>query len=158
MRLKRGFLVLFCIVVILGLGFISGKITDLSLYNWYPTLKKSSLNPPSYVFPLAWTALYIMIGLALGLIINKLKKQKKSLKETRYFFLQLFLNFLWTPVFFGLKNPFLGLIVIMLLWGSIIQNIKYYKKISPVASYLLVPYFMWVSFAIYLNLFIYLNN
>jgi tryptophan-rich sensory protein len=139
------------LLLILGLGFLSGKTTDISLIDWYPSLVKSPLNPPSFVFPLAWTLLYILIAIALGILMGK----KTTLKP---FYLQLLLNFLWSPVFFGMENPTLALAVVLFLAYMIFENILRYKKVSIIAATLLIPYFLWVLFAIYLNAYIVANN
>lgn len=139
-------------------SYIGGLTTRHSVTSWYLEIKKSPLTPPSMAFPIVWTILYFMIGFALYELL-KLKEQKKLKgKKLKFFYLQLFLNFLWSPVFFGLKNPHLGFIVVVPLWLMIIQNMFYYKKVSKKVSLLLLPYLLWVTFAIYLNLYIVINN
>jgi len=147
--MKKHFLI--SLLSILILGFFSGKTTDLSLQNWYPTLIKSPYNPPSYIFPIAWTFLYILIALSLGILLGK----KVNCKP---FYLQLLLNFLWSPVFFGMQNPTLGLAIILFLGYMIFENMIRYKKASKLASALLIPYFLWVLFALYLNAYIVIKN
>lgn len=141
---------------VLVLSYLSGSFTKPALKPWYENLQKSSLTPPSWAFPLVWTLLYIMIAVAVALIIQQSNKNKSI--KLKYFFVQLGLNFLWTPVFFGLKQPLMGLIIIAGLVAAILQNIFYYKKFVGQTIYLLIPYLIWVCFAFYLNLFIYLNN
>ncbi len=143
------------LTLILGISYLSGLITQNSLGPWYDLLVKSPLNPPSWAFGVVWPLLYIMIAVAFARLISKSKKGSMTLW---YFIIQLLLNFSWTPLFFGLKSPHLAFLNICALWAMILQNIFYYKKYDKVASGLLIPYFLWVSFAVYLNLFIVIHN
>lgn len=140
------------------ISFGGGLATRSSVKNWYLTIEKSSLTPPSFVFPIVWTILYFMIGLSLKLLLDAKDRGEMRRKSLKFFYLQLLLNFLWSPAFFGLQNPYLGMIIIVPLWLMTIQNILYYKKVSKTASLLLIPYFLWASFAVYLNLYIVIHN
>lgn len=118
---------------------------------WYNTLNKPFFNPPSWVFAPAWTILYILMAISAYLIWKK----KKSLK---IFWIQLALNLSWSPIFFGLKNITLALLVILIMWVYIVKTIKAFTKIDKTAGYLLWPYLAWVTFATILNLSIWLLN
>lgn len=118
--------------------------------DWYHTLNKPLLNPPDWVFAPVWTVLYLMIFVSFVLFIRSESTQSKVLPYI-IFFLQLILNLSWTPIFFGLENPKAALIVISLLWLSIAFLIFSFYKYSKTASFLLIPYFLWVTFAAYLN-------
>lgn len=151
-------LLILSIVPILLIAFISGQATKTSVNNWYLTINKSSLTPPNITFPIVWTLLYIMIGLSLWrlLIVHYHKKEMK--KGLLYFGIQMILNFLWTPAFFGLHSPWLGLAVIIPLWVFIIMTIASIYRPAKDAAILLIPYLLWVSFALYLNaVIVYLN-
>ncbi|MCX6987596.1 MAG: tryptophan-rich sensory protein [Chlamydiae bacterium] len=151
-------LLILSIVPILAIAFISGQITKTSINNWYLTIHKSSLTPPNMTFPIVWTLLYVMIGLSLWrlLIVHYYKKAMKQ--GLLYFAIQMILNFLWTPAFFGLQSPLLALAVIIPLWIFIIMTIAKIYRPAKDAALLLIPYLLWVSFALYLNaVIVYLN-
>lgn len=118
---------------------------------WYNTLNKPFFNPPAWVFAPAWTILYLLMAISAIIIWKK----KKSLK---IFWIQLALNLSWSPIFFGLKNITLALLVILIMWVYIVKTIKAFTKIDKTAGYLLWPYLAWVSFATILNLSIWLLN
>jgi tryptophan-rich sensory protein len=137
---------------VLTLGMLGGLISAKSIPGWYSKLIKPSFNPPNWVFGPAWTTLYIMIGVS-GYLIWKEDASftnKNSLAWIVYF-TQLGLNYLWTPLLFGFKRLFLALVEIVLLLISIWVNIFVFYPINPTASYLLIPYLMWVSFATLIN-------
>lgn len=151
--------IIIAIVVCLGLGFASSKITQSSLYDWYPEIKKPVFNPPNSVFAPVWTLLFILMGLAAGMIWNQLEKQTEAVKKALFFFcVQLLFNVLWTFLFFGLNNLLLASIEIVLLWLLIYETFILFKKIEPKAAYLLLPYLAWVAFASVLTFFIYYLN
>ena len=122
---------------------------------WYKSLKKSSLNPPNILFPIVWTILYIMIAISGYSYITNNSKDKYGII---LFSIQLFFNVIWVYLFFGLEKPLLSLIDIGLLWVTLLATIKAFYKNNKIASYLLMPYFAWVSFAGYLNYYIVKNN
>ena len=122
--------------------------------SWYSQLSKPLFNPPNWVFAPMWTLLYILMGIALYLAI----KNNAGKKAMILFGLQLILNTLWTILFFGMQNPLLAFIEIILLWILILLTIiEFYKK-SKVAAYLLIPYILWVGFATILNFAIFYLN
>ncbi|MEK0442264.1 MAG: hypothetical protein RL403_1242 [Bacteroidota bacterium] len=130
-------------------GGLGAFFTLSSVQTWYLTLNKPSWNPPSWLFGPVWTTLYVLMGIACFLIWKSnhpLKKQTLIL-----YFVQLFLNFLWSPAFFGAQNPILGLMVILPLWGCILACILKFRQINSWAAALLIPYLLWVSFATVLN-------
>lgn len=133
-------------------GLIGSIFTFNSVNTWYLTLEKPFFNPPSFVFGPVWTTLYFLMGVSLFLVWGK----KKT--DLKWFWIQLSLNTVWSIIFFGLKNPLFAFIIIILLWISIFQTIKSFKKVNKTASYLLYPYLFWVSFASILNLSIVLLN
>jgi tryptophan-rich sensory protein len=124
--------------------------------NWYDSLQKSNLTPPNYIFSVAWSILYIMIFSSF--FIYLFSKNRTNNIGVILFVIQLIFNLSWAPIFFKLKNPKISLFVIIILWGLILSTLSYFHKVSPLASYLLIPYFIWVVFATYLNFFIVVNN
>jgi benzodiazapine receptor len=129
-----------------------------SLANWYANLIKPPFNPPNWIFGPVWTSLYIMMGVSAFLVWQKALDKKSVRLALICFLVQLALNALWTPLFFGLRSPLLGLIDIILLFFAIIVTVFYFFKISAPAALLLIPYLLWVSFATVLNAAIYRLN
>ena len=145
------------IIIPLAVGFISSFFTMDSIPTWYSTLVKPALNPPNWIFFPVWTLLYVMMGISFYLVWRKGFNNKT--KTAIYLFsTQLLLNFLWTFIFFGLKLMLLAFVEIVILWVMILITILRFYKISKGAAYLLIPYIVWVSFASYLNLAIFLVN
>ena len=117
---------------------------------WYKNLIKPPFAPPDWVFAPAWTILYTTIFIALILYIRKPAENKKQ--GYVYFAIQLVLNFAWSPVFFGMKNMALGLVVILLMVIFTFLTVKNFFRVSKIAGILLVPYLLWIIFATYLNI------
>lgn len=124
---------------------------------WYQTINYPPLTPPSWVFPLAWTALYTMIFLSFVLFAVK-RTEKSKLWGYVLFFGQLVLNLLWPPVFFGLHKIFWGLVIITILDILVFFNIKEFYKISKKSALFLIPYLLWLLFATYLTAGIFILN
>ncbi len=144
------------IVIPLIIGFLGSFFTRSSVSSWYLTIAKPVFQPPSWLFGPVWTFLFILIGISFYLIwINKYKN--KNLAYIIYS-IQLFLNFLWSLLFFGLRNPLYALIEIFVLWAIILTNIIVFYKISKASAFLLIPYLLWVTFATILNFAIVLLN
>lgn len=139
------------IVIPLAAGAIGSLATMPNIPNWYAALEKPLLIPPNSVFGPVWTLLYLLIGTSLFLIwTNKTKKSKTA--AYLFFAAQMVLNTLWSLVFFGLRSPEAGIVIILLLIGAIIGTIVFFGRISKPAAYLLIPYLLWVSFATYLTI------
>ena len=149
------------IVSVIGceiVGFLGTPFTISAIPTWYTTLNKPFFAPPNWIFGPVWTLLYFLMGVAFYLIWKQ-GWQKKKIKTAGLFFLaQLALNFIWSPVFFGLRAPLLGLVVIVAMWLLIVITMKKFYPLSRLASYLLVPYLLWVSFATILNMAIVVLN
>lgn len=134
------------------LGYLAGTITQSSVDTWYPTLNKPSFTPPNAAFPIAWTTLYILMGVAAGLVWNRIDFEPEIVKKgLRFFAIQFVLNMLWSYLFFGLKNPLIALVEIVLLWLMIYETWFIFKKTDKIAGWLMVPYLLWVSYATVLN-------
>ncbi len=139
-------------------GVIGSVFTASSLENWYLLLEKPYFNPPSWVFFPVWTTLYILMGISLYLVWEKGLQKPEVKKGILIFGIQLGLNSLWSFLFFGLKSPYYAFIEIILLWFAILLTILQFRKTSKTASYLLLPYIVWVSFAAVLNYYIWILN
>ena len=148
----------FSILITLGVGAIAGFATVQSIDAWYASLNKPSFNPPNWLFGQLWTFLYILMGIALYLIW-KLPASKNRTRSIEFFFFQLLLNFLWSFLFFYFHSIAIALFDIIILWVMIFLTIILFSRLDKTASWLLVPYISWVSFATILNIYIfYLNN
>ena len=140
--------IIYCVAICLAVGYLSSNVTQSSIKTWYPTIEKPIFNPPNWVFAPVWTMLFIMMGIAAGMVWNKLESNKELVKKGLLFFtVQLLLNALWSYLFFGLNNILLALIEIVLLWLIIYETYHIFKQIDKRASYLLIPYLAWVGFA-----------
>ena len=149
--------VIICIVTCLGLGSISGILSGSGLTEWYYTLNKPSFQPPSWVFGPAWTTLYTLMGIAVARIWRKPTSPLKT-QALKIFISQFIINLIWSPVFFAFRQPLIALLVIIIMWVLILWTIRIFKKLDPLAAYLLIPYILWVSFATILNAsIVYLN-
>ena len=125
--------------------------------NWYKFLQKPPFTPPAIVFTVAWAILYFLIFLSFIFYVKTGITKEKALPII-FFIIQLLLNFAWSPVFFKMHNMILGLILIILMIIFVLLTIITFYKSSKLASFLLIPYLLWLFFAAYLNLeFIRLN-
>lgn len=144
--------VLICFLV----GFTASYFQSDSISTWYPQLNKPFLTPPNIIFPIAWSIIYLLIGISIGLILNSSSKEKKAL--TAVFAIQLFFNFTWSILFFYMQNPLLGFINIIVLDILVIYYIAKSKPVNKISAYLFVPYLLWILFATYLNGYVLLYN
>lgn len=152
--LQRSALAFICVIIcfipgIFGSYFRPGE--------WYLKLTKPALTPPGWLFPIVWTALYLMMGGAMFLVLISFQKQM-PLAAITVFTLQLVLNGIWSWLFFGLHQPDLALIEISLLWLLILISMILFWRIRPLAGCLLLPYLIWVSFAAWLNFWLWRLN
>lgn len=145
------------IAISLGIGFLSSFLAQNSMEVYMP-LVKPPLSPPAWLFPVVWTILYILMGVSAYWIYKSDADEKEREKALSLYAFQLFFNFLWPIAFFNLGNYLLAFIILVILWLLIIAMIRQFYKIDKKAALLQIPYLLWVSFAGYLNLAIYLLN
>ncbi|WP_340199787.1 TspO/MBR family protein [Ascidiimonas sp. W6] len=143
--------IILSVVVCLLIGFLSGFATQSSVGDWYVTLNKPSFNPPNWLFAPVWTVLYIMMGVAAGIVWIRGFYHIWVKTALYHFGFQLLFNALWSIVFFGFKEPLWALGVILVLLVLILLTIKWFKVVSKTAAYLMIPYLLWVCFATLLN-------
>jgi len=146
------------IIVCQVAGIIGALFTSPAIKGWYSNLNKPSFNPPNWIFGPVWTALYLLMGISLFLVWKKYNGDSNIKIALTIFFFQLVLNTLWSIMFFGLRNPMAGFIVIVVLWIAILLTIISFYKYSITASMLLIPYILWVSFATVLNYYLWKLN
>lgn len=139
------------IIICLAAGFIGSIFTNRSIPTWYESLKKPSFNPPGWLFGPVWTALFILMGISLFLVWQKGLNYNGVKIALIVFGIQLILNILWSILFFGLRSPLVAFIEIIILWILILITILIFYPISKAAAILLLPYILWVSFALILN-------
>ena len=143
-------MLLLAIAICMTVAGAGGLFTADSVAQWYTTLHKPAWTPPSWLFGPVWTILYLMMAIAAWLVWRR-REVEKAKGALGLFILQLALNAAWSPLFFGLKNPLVGLLDIVLLWAAILATLIHFRKISTAAGALLIPYWLWVSYATALN-------
>lgn len=136
---------------------IGGLSTASSVDGWYRTLERPSWNPPNWIFGPVWTLLYLMMGIAAGLVWQH-RREANVRPAMALFGVQLALNLAWSLIFFGMRQPGLAAVEIVVLWLAIVATIVAFKRHSKAATGLLVPYLAWVSFAAVLNMTIWRLN
>jgi len=139
-------------------GFLGSLFTRPAIPGWYAQLQKPSFAPPNWLFGPMWVSLYLLMAVAAFLVWQKGLAFPGVRLALTIFLFQLLLNTIWSPVFFGLRSPLAGAVIIVLLWLAILATIIAFMKISPSAAWLLVPYILWVSLATALNISIYFLN
>ena len=138
-------------------GVIGAAFTIPNIPKWYDALSKPVIAPPGSLIGEVWLVLYALMGIAFYLVW--MKESKKEARSAMDFFgLQLILNVLWSFLFFCLKSPLAGLFGIAALWLAIAYTMARFWRVSRAATYLLVPYILWVTFAGYLNFLIWRMN
>lgn len=135
-------------------GVVGSIFTRPSIPTWYSSLQKPDFTPPDWLFAPVWITLYTLMGISAYLVWNK-GFENKNIKISLFIFaVQLLLNALWSFLFFGLHSPLYAFIEIIILWIAIAIVILYFLKISLPSGFLLLPYLLWVSFAVVLNFYI----
>ena len=151
MNSKKTIGLIIAVAIPLLVGFGGSFFTQTSVGSWYQTLEKPFFNPPNAAFPIAWTILYIMMGLASWFVWKSDVSSSIKKKALLFYGIQLFLNFWWSFLFFTLENPGLALVEIVILLGFILYTTKLFFQLSNPAGWLMIPYIGWVSFATLLN-------
>lgn len=143
------------IAISLGIGELSAFFTMNSM-DIYQNINRPKLAPPGYIFPIVWTILYVLMGISSYLIHRSNHKNKETALIIYYF--QLLINFSWPIFFFNYQNFLLALAILFILNILVIVLIKVIYSINHLASYLLIPYLIWILFALYLNFWIFIHN
>ena len=137
------------------IGGISAFLTKDQM-DLYSHLNQPKISPPGYFFPIIWTILFILMGISSYIIYMSKSPQRENALVIYAF--HLFINFCWPLFFFNLQNYFMALMVLIVLLILIIIMLLRFYSIKPLACYLNIPYALWVSFALYLNFYIFINN
>lgn len=155
--MKKILLFLYSVLISFSAGIVGSLFTIPKIDSWYTTLEKPIFSPPNWLFGPVWNILYLFMGISLFLVLTAKKSGDRSF-GLKLFYAQLVLNALWSIVFFGMENPALGFIIIILLWGLIFMTIKILFSVNRIAGNLLLPYIVWVTIATLLNLGIVILN
>jgi tryptophan-rich sensory protein len=148
---------IFSLAVPLAVGAYAAFLTQDGTKT-FAQLGKPPLAPPGWLFPIVWTILYLMMGLASYLIDTSSKPEAAIRNAQNWYAAQLAFHFLWPIIFFNLDRYLFAFIWLILLWFLILITARKFYRIRPAAGYLLIPYLIWVAFAGYLNLGIVLIN
>lgn len=156
MRQKRWQL-FFCIAIPLAIGGLSAWLTRDGMSS-FAAWNKPPLSPPGWLFPVVWTILFVLMGLASYLVLRSEQPRQAVHKALWLYGIQLGVNFFWPIFFFNLSLYLFSFAWLVLLWVLILATTVRFYRISRAAGYLMLPYFVWVTFAGYLNFGIYLLN
>ena len=157
MKIKHYKLLALCIAIPLAVGALAGFLTSGSM-EAFNQLEKPALSPPGILFPIVWTILYVLMGIASYLVLTS-GQGKIKIKDALFTYgLQLIFNFFWSIWFFNLEWYLFAFVWLLILWVLIFNTTVSFYEISKPAAYLLIPYLLWVTFAGYLNFSIYLLN
>ena len=154
--LKNKFLsFLFFLTITFSASFIGGFVTITYKEPWYSQLIKSNYNPPDWIFAPVWTMLYFMMSVAIWIFWNS---KKRDLKTIYIYFIHIVFNTTWSIVFFALHNIAIALIILSILVFLILILILRFRRVNLVSYYLMIPYLLWTSYALFLNLNLLLLN
>jgi len=155
--MKTNFIkLLTCLAIPLAVGGLAALLSGGM--DTYKTLNQPPLSPPGWVFPIVWSVLYLLMGYASYRVLMSGAEKAEIKKALTFYGIQLFLNFLWPIVFFGLQWYFAAFVLLLVLWAFIYLTMYYFGQIDDTAENLLIPYLLWVTFAGYLNLGVALLN
>ncbi|MBS3738768.1 TspO/MBR family protein [Mesohalobacter halotolerans] len=143
--------IIISIVICLAVGFLASIATQTGVGGWYETIQKPSFTPPNAVFAPVWTVLYVLMGIAAGIVWSRGLHHIWVKTALYHFVFQLLFNALWSLVFFNLEQPLWALLVIITLLILILLTIKWFKVVNNLAAYLLIPYALWVAYALVIN-------
>lgn len=155
------FKLVIAVIIPLAVGMLSSFITKDAMMT-FNSMKKPPLAPPGILFPIVWSILYVLMGISSYIIFEYYGKDDANLKLKNkcllIYAIQLIFNFFWSIIFFKFKLYFVALVWLIILWMFVLALIVECKNISRVASILLIPYLIWITFAAYLNIGIAIIN
>lgn len=157
-KAKSIILLVCCILLCQIVGISSAALSNVSDRSWFYELNKPTWNPPGYLFAPVWTVLYLLMGISLWLILRATAVQKQKINALILFSVQLFLNFLWSILFFRFQLIVVAFADIILLDFLVIATMLSFYNIKKLAAWLLLPYLLWIVFASNLNYTIWVLN
>lgn len=143
--------ILICLLTGLGSWYLAGDISGM-----YRELLLPPLSPPAIVFPIVWSILYVLMGIGSAMVYTGGSQGRG--KALTFFVLQLFFNFFWSVIFFGLGQYIAAFVWLVLLFILVVLMVRYFAESSVTAAYLQLPYLLWLLFAMYLNAMVFLLN
>ena len=147
---------LISILIALAVGGLSAWLTKNGMDAYQKNVIQPPLSPPMILFPIVWSILYILMGIGSAIIYKSDAPTRKTALIS--YGLQLIVNFFWSIIFFNMGAYLFAFIWLVLLWALIINMIVEFRKINKTAAYLQIPYLLWVTFAGYLTLMVYILN
>ena len=156
MRINKKLLIV-CLVIPLAVGGVAALLTGGAM-DAFETMNKPPLSPPGWLFPVVWTILYALMGTASFLTLESRGPQEIIRRGITLYALQLAFNFLWPLFFFKMEWYLFAFIWLIALWVLILLTLRQFRRVSKPAANLMIPYLIWVAFAGYLNLGIYILN
>ena len=148
---------LLCVAIPLSVGGLSALLTKSGMEQ-FATLNQPPLSPPGWLFPVVWTLLYALMGIASCLVLSSGKPRSAVRTALAAYGAQLVVNFFWSIIFFNLERYLFAFLWLLLLWALILLTLSLFRPLSKVAAKLMIPYLLWVSFAGYLNFGVWLLN
>ncbi|MFH1554081.1 MAG: TspO/MBR family protein [Pseudomonadota bacterium] len=140
-----------CLALVALVSLVGGVTTYPQIPTWYATLIKPAWTPPNATFPIAWTLLYAMMAVCLWRLWDKVPASPARHRAIVLFLVQLALNAIWSPVFFGLHWIWLGLLILLALLLALAATLRACLRVDALAGWLLVPYLIWGCYAASLN-------
>lgn len=156
MKIKKDELAI-AILLPLAVGSVASYLAANAM-GVYRSLQTPSFSPPGWLFPVIWTVLYVLMGIASYRIYRLDATDRDVRKALAFYLLQLAINFLWPILFFRFSLYFFSFVWLLLLLVILFYTIRLFKKLDPIAAYMMIPYFLWVVFAAFLNLGVYFLN
>ena len=150
-------LLFICIAIPLIVGGVSALLTQNSM-EVFESVVQPPLSPPAWLFPVVWTILYVLMGISSYLILSSDTSRVEKDQAIRLYAYQLLVNFLWPTFFFNFKWYFFSILWLILLWVLVFLMIRKFLSINRVAGYINIPYLVWLTFALYLNIGIWWLN
>lgn len=148
---------IFWILFTEAVGGLSGWLTREGTRIYNETVMQPPLSPPSFIFPIVWGILFALMGIGAARIYMSPATSARS-RSLLLFLIQLVFNFFWSIIFFNLQNYGFAFIWLMVLWVLILWMILSFRKVDRLAAWLQIPYLLWVTFAAYLNFWVWLLN
>lgn len=152
MTIRSIFRLLGCIALVFCVPFLSSFLMTPKGELWFDQLTKPSFMPPEIVFPIVWNILYLLMGIALWLVVESHQVPHRKTSAYTVFGLQLFFNLNWTFSFFFLRSPLYALVDLVILIFFVTSTLVMFKKFSKAAALLILPYYIWIYFALALNI------
>lgn len=150
-NIRRVFIFIICVFIPIAVGMVSGYLTRNNM-SVFDTISKPELTPPAIVFPIAWSILYLLMGMASFFAYINCNDIAHRFYILFPYVIQLALNFLWSIIFFNMQAYGLAFVCLVFMWIMVIRTMMFFNTVSSLGFWLLVPYILWITFAGYLNL------